>query len=95
MLRLTWQSSSLPPRVLEQDEFIHELEQMAAQAFAREPPGPVLVEGLDERSRVTWRAYYKSAAELSTLLRQLLAEREIASRPAGRTPATDDPGGSR
>ena len=82
MLRLTWRSSALPPTVLPQDEFINELEQMAAQGFAGAPPGPVCVEALDERSRITWSAYCKSAAELSSLLRQLLCERVIASRGA-------------
>jgi malonyl CoA-acyl carrier protein transacylase len=83
MLRLTWQASPLPPRVLSQDELIRELEEMAARAFAGASPGAVSIEALDEGSRVTWSAYYKSAAELATLLRQLLAEREIASRGRG------------
>jgi hypothetical protein len=82
MLRLTWRSSALPPRVLPQDEFINELEEMAARGFSGAPPGPVSVEALDERSRVAWSAYYKSAAELSSLLRQLHAERVIAARGA-------------
>lgn len=80
MLRLTWRASPLPPRVLKPDELICELEEMAARAFAGAPPGPVSVEALDEDSRVSWSAYYKSAEELETLLRQLLAEREIAAR---------------
>jgi hypothetical protein len=66
--------------VLKPDELICELEEMAARAFAGAPPGPVSVEALDEDSRVSWSAYYKSAEELETLLRQLLAEREIAAR---------------
>jgi hypothetical protein len=94
MLRLTWRSSPSPPRSFTEDELIHELATMVARGFVGAPPGAVSVEGLDERSRVTWRAYYKSAAELSSLLRQLLAEREIASRAPSRAPDAGVPKGS-
>jgi hypothetical protein len=80
MLRLTWRSSPLPPRLLAPDEFLNELEQMAARGFAGAPPGPVSIEAVDRRARLSWSAHYKSAAALSTLLQQLRAAREIASR---------------
>ena len=87
MLRLSLRSSPLPQRVLEQDEIIHQLEWLAMQALASVPPVPVTVERFHERTQVICRAY--CASEFSTRLRQLRAEREIASPSAGRTPARD------
>ena len=80
MLRLTWRSSGGPPRLLTQDQFINEVGQMARRDFAGAPVGPVLVEALDECSEVIWRGYYEGAAGLVVLLRQLVAEDEIAAR---------------
>jgi hypothetical protein len=77
MLRLTWPAQHAPWRHLSEDAFISEFEPLAAQDFAGLPEGPVVVEGLDAKYRVAWRAHYKSAQGLAQLLKQLLEERAV------------------
>jgi hypothetical protein len=95
MLRLTWRSSGWPPKLLSENEFIKEVQQMATRNFAGAPAGPVLVEALDARSCVGWRGYYEGAAGLIVLLRQLLAEDEIAAGSGVGGCAPPGPGGVR
>jgi hypothetical protein len=83
MLRLTWSASRTAVRYLSEDEFISQFSELIACAGdGGLPPGPVLVEGLDEQSRVAWRAHYASAHGLAQLHRQLCEEREIRLRRA-------------
>ena len=76
MLRLVWRSTSVPPRLLSEDEFIREFSALAAQGFAGAAPGAIRVEGLDEAGRLAWTGHYRSAEGLRALLHQLLEERD-------------------
>jgi hypothetical protein len=83
MNRLAVQQGDAPARVLSEDEFIHEIEQLEANDFAGQAPGPVSIDGLDTEGRVCWHAYYGSVRQLTNLKRQLISERAAIAR--GRT----------
>jgi hypothetical protein len=85
MNRLAVQQGDAPPRVLSEDEFIHEIEQLEASGFAGQVPGPVSIDGLDTEGRVCWHAYYATVRQLTNLKRQLISERAaIAQGRANR-----------
>ncbi len=80
MNRLAVQQGDAPPRVLSEDEFIREIEQLEASGFAGQAPGPVNIDGLDADGRVCWHAHYTSVRQLADLKQQLLSERAAISQ---------------
>ena len=80
MIRVALRHGDSPPRVLSEDEFIREIEQLEAAGFATALPGPVSVEAFDGEGRVCWRAYYASMERLTELAKQLAQERKVTSR---------------
>lgn len=79
-LRLIWSARKDLSRQVSEDELIAELEHLAEHGFAGLPEGPVVVEGLDARHCVAWRAHYKNAQGLAQLLHQLSVERSVRQR---------------
>jgi hypothetical protein len=75
MIRVALKDDDAVPRVLTHEEFIREIEALAAGGFAGAARGPVSVEALDSDGRVRWRAYFSSVERLATQAQDLVRER--------------------
>jgi hypothetical protein len=73
------------PCELTEDEFLARIERWEADDFARAPSGPVSVQDVDLLDRVTWRAYYPSAAALVELAREIREGRAAMRSQARRS----------
>ncbi len=78
MVRMSWPYEQGPPHVLDEDEFVRRIEHMAASGFADSPPGPIVVEILDDRGRVLWQGHYTSVTRLEELAEAMRAEQRAA-----------------
>jgi hypothetical protein len=74
MIRLFLGRGSDQVRVLQDADFIREVEAHAGQGFTNAPPGPVMVEVLDRVGRLRWTAFYETFSRLSDLAAQLEQE---------------------
>ncbi|HET6331706.1 MAG TPA: hypothetical protein VFG30_00760 [Polyangiales bacterium] len=64
-------SATTQPCELTEDEFLARVDCWVADGFAQVPSGPVSVQDVDLLDRVSWRAYYPSAAALVKLAREI------------------------
>jgi hypothetical protein len=78
MIRMSWPYEQGQPQVLDEDEFVRRIEHMAESGFADSPPGPIVVEILDDRGRVLWQGHYTSVTRLEDLAAAIHAERRAA-----------------
>jgi hypothetical protein len=70
---------------LSEGELLSRVADLAETGFAAAPLGRVTVEALDARGRIQWCAYYRCAAELAILARQIREAREALARREGRS----------
>ena len=75
MLRVEWEGSGQPAKLMSHEELIRLLEALAAQEFADAPPGLLVVEEIDLESHTRWRGYYTGPTALRSLLVELRVER--------------------
>lgn len=84
MIRIALKRSGIPPRLLSEEEFIHEFQGFEAVGFAGAARGPVSVEAFDAGGRLCWRAHYTSVERLAELARDMSREREMGSPAEAR-----------
>ena len=80
MLRVSFGTSGVPTWLVSETEFLSNYDELLRNGFAGTPPGRVIVEAVDERQRLKWRAHYTSAAGLAMLAREIREGRAAVAR---------------
>ena len=83
MLHVLFSQVAIPGWVLTEDEFLCQIDMLAADGFAGTPAGRVSVEAVDELDRIQWRAYFPNASSLVILARQIREGRAAAGNGHG------------
>lgn len=75
MLRVEWEGSGQPAKLMSNEELVRMLEALAEREFADAPSGLLVVEEIGLGSHRRWRGYYTGPTALRSLWVELRAER--------------------